>query len=69
MILKTWVPVEMSQYCFPVRTLLLPPKEKAAWQGMRTVSQVKKEKGIKKLANPDSLYTVSIYEICLNLVI
>ena len=57
-ILKTWVPLEMVKHCFPVRTLLLPPSEKAAWQGMKTVAQVKKSKGIKNLANPDSLYTV-----------
>lgn len=57
-ILKTWVPVEMAQFCFSVRTLLLPPSEKAAWQGMKTVAQIKKDKGIKKLANPDTLYTV-----------
>lgn len=56
-ILKTWVPLEMAKHCFPVRTLLLPPSEKAAWQGMKTVAQVKKSKGIKNLANPDSLYT------------
>uniref|UniRef100_A0A0P4WGX0 Bms1-type G domain-containing protein n=1 Tax=Scylla olivacea TaxID=85551 RepID=A0A0P4WGX0_SCYOL len=56
-ILKTWVPLEMAKHCFPVRTLLLPPSEKAAWQGMKTVAQVKKNKGIKNLANPDSLYT------------
>ncbi|XP_071526137.1 ribosome biogenesis protein BMS1 homolog [Panulirus ornatus] len=56
-ILKTWVPVEMAQFCFSVRTLLLPPNEKAAWQGMRTVAQIKKDKGIKNLANPDALYT------------
>lgn len=56
-ILKTWVPLEMARHCFPVRTLLLPPSEKAAWQGMKTVAQVKKSKGIKNLANPDSLYT------------
>lgn len=56
-ILKTWVPLEMATHCFPVRTLLLPPSEKAAWQGMKTLAQVKKSKGIKNLANPDSLYT------------
>lgn len=58
-ILKTWVPLEMVTHCFPVRTLLLPPSEKAAWQGMKTLAQVKKNRGIKNLANPDSLYSVS----------
>ncbi|KAG7153836.1 Ribosome biogenesis protein BMS1-like [Homarus americanus] len=56
-ILKTWVPVEMTQFCFSVYSLLLPPSEKAAWQGMRTVAQIKKDKGIRTLVNPDSLYT------------
>ncbi|KAK8743356.1 hypothetical protein OTU49_001394, partial [Cherax quadricarinatus] len=56
-VLKTWVPVEMVQYCYSVHTLLLPPSEKAAWQGMRTVAQLKKDKGIRTLPNPDSLYT------------
>lgn len=56
-VLKTWAPVEVAPHCFCVRTLLLPPSEKAAWQGMKTVAQVKQEKGIKFEANPDSLYT------------
>ncbi|KAK3856415.1 hypothetical protein Pcinc_037266 [Petrolisthes cinctipes] len=56
-VLKTWVPLELAQHCFPVRSLLLPSNEKAAWQGMRTVAQIKKDKGIKALPNPDSFYT------------
>lgn len=56
-ILKTWAPVELAQHCFCVRTLLLPPSEKAAWQGMKTVAQTKIEKGVRNEANPDSLYT------------
>ncbi|KAK7084476.1 Glycoside hydrolase 2 (Mannanase, beta-galactosidase) [Halocaridina rubra] len=56
-ILKTWAPVELAQHCFCIRTLLLPPNEKAAWQGMKTVAQVKKDKGIRNNANADSAYT------------
>ncbi|XP_037790016.1 ribosome biogenesis protein BMS1 homolog [Penaeus monodon] len=56
-VLKTWVPLVLTQYCSTMRTLLLSPKEKAEWQGMRTVAQIKKAKGIKNEVNPDHLYT------------
>lgn len=56
-VLKTWVPLLLTQYCSTMRTLLLSPKEKAEWQGMRTVAQIKKAKGIKNEVNPDHLYT------------
>lgn len=56
-IFKTWAPVTLTKYCSSVRTLLLPPNEKAAWKGMRTVGEIKRERNIKNTPNPDSLYT------------
>jgi ribosome biogenesis protein BMS1 len=57
-ILKTWTNVEVAKYCSYVRSLLLTPAQKAHWQGMKTVAQVKKEKNIRNEPNKDSLYTV-----------
>ncbi|KAA0203482.1 hypothetical protein HAZT_HAZT010442 [Hyalella azteca] len=56
-LLKTWTNVEVAKYCSYVRSLLLTPEQKAHWQGMKTVAQVKKEKNIRNEPNKDSLYT------------
>ena len=54
-ILKSWAPIKLEKFCSVVRNLLLPsPKQ---WIGMKTVYEVKKEKGIKNLVNPDTQYT------------
>lgn len=56
---RTWYKVDVPQFYNPVTTLLLPPEKKNSWKGMRTTGELKREKGIKNPANPDSLYTVS----------
>lgn len=58
-------------YC-PVTTLLLAPGEKNAWHGVRTTGEIKRDKQVKNVANPDSLYTVSstlYYFICFKYII
>lgn len=37
--------------------LLLPEEEKLKWKGMRTLGQIKRDKGVKAEVNPDHLYT------------
>jgi len=40
-----------------VTNLLLPEEEKLKWKGMRTLGQIKRDRGIKMEVNPDHLYT------------
>ncbi|KAF0313748.1 Ribosome biogenesis protein bms1 [Amphibalanus amphitrite] len=54
---RTWYPMEVARLYAPVTSLLLPPAEKARWQGMKTVGQLKRERGIRVEPNPDQLYT------------
>uniref|UniRef100_A0A6B2KX28 Bms1-type G domain-containing protein n=1 Tax=Arcella intermedia TaxID=1963864 RepID=A0A6B2KX28_9EUKA len=53
--LRTWCPVEVPKYYNPVTDLLQP--EKGGWQGMKTVYQLRKERGMWIPNNPDSRYT------------
>ena len=64
--LKAWVPVNIPQYYNPVTTLLLPVGAKDSWQGMKTVGEMKREKGIKNTVNIDHLYKVFVFQIGLN---
>ncbi|GLG99508.1 Uncharacterized protein GBIM_05961 [Gryllus bimaculatus] len=54
---RTWYRVEIPRLYNPVMSLLLPPDQKNAWQGMKTVGQLKREKGIRCEPALDSLYT------------
>ncbi|XP_066990971.2 ribosome biogenesis protein BMS1 homolog [Anabrus simplex] len=54
---RTWYRVEIPKFYNPVTTLLLPPEQKDAWRGMKTVGQLKREKGIRSEPAADSLYT------------
>ena len=56
---RTWYPVQVPEFYNPVTSLLLPPAEKNQWQGMKTVGQLRREKGVKREVNPDHLYKVS----------
>lgn len=56
---RTWYKVDVPHFYCPVTNLLLPPEKKLGWKGVRTTGQLKKEKQIQGLPNPDSLYTVS----------
>ncbi|ELU07192.1 hypothetical protein CAPTEDRAFT_169059 [Capitella teleta] len=53
---RTWYPVEVPQFYNPVTTLLLPPDEKTKWLGMKTLGQLKRERGVKATVNQDNLY-------------
>ena len=57
MAVKTWFNVDIPKFYASVVNLLLPPEEKSKWQGMRTVGQIKREKGITANPNADNLYT------------
>ena len=55
--LKTWFTVDIPKFYAPVTNILLPPEEKTKWRGMRSVGQIRREKGITSEPNPDHLYT------------
>lgn len=56
--LKAWIPVTVAQLYNPVTSLLLPVGSKDVWKGMKTVGELKREKGIQNTVNPDHLYRV-----------
>ena len=58
MFVRTWVPVEVPQFFNPVTTLLEPSDTRLKWTGMKTVGQLRREQGVKRDPNPDSLYQV-----------
>nr|KAG5696027.1 hypothetical protein BaRGS_013933 [Batillaria attramentaria] len=51
---RTWYPVQVPQFYNPVTTLLL--SDKSQWQGMRTIGQLRHDRGIPVPQNKDSLY-------------
>jgi len=53
--LRAWCPVEVNKYYNPVTDLL--QIEKGTWQGMKTVYQLRKERGLSVPSDPDSYYT------------
>ena len=57
--IRTWYPVTVPNFYNPVTSLLLPPDQKEAWQGMRSVGQLRRDLGLKAPVNSDSLYKVS----------
>lgn len=57
--LRTWVAVTVPQFCITVTSLLLPPGQKAKWEGMRTLGKLRHDKGLHAPVNEDSKYTVS----------
>lgn len=54
---RTWFKVDVPRFYAPVTTALLPLGEKSQWRGMKTVGQLKREKGLHATANPDHSYT------------
>jgi len=64
---RTWYRVEVPKLYNPLTSLLLPPEQKNLWQGMKTVGQLKREKGIRSEPAIDSLYTVCIMVCDVNL--
>jgi len=59
--------VEVPKLYNPLTSLLLPSEQKNLWQGMKTVGQLKREKGIRSEPAIDSLYTVCIMVFDVNL--
>ena len=57
--MRTWYPVEVPNFYNPVTTLLEPAADRTKWQGMKTAGQIRRERGIKREADQDSLYRVS----------
>lgn len=60
---RTWYGVEIPQFYNPVTSLLLAPEEKNLWRGMKTVGQLKRERGVHSEPQKDSLYTVCIFHL------
>ena len=56
--LRTWYPVDVPQFYNPVTSLLLPPELKLQWIGMKTVGQLRREKGLNVPKQRDSDYKV-----------
>ncbi|XP_034049597.1 ribosome biogenesis protein BMS1 homolog isoform X1 [Thalassophryne amazonica] len=54
--LRSWYPVSVPRLYNPVTSLLLPIGQKDTWGGMRTLGQLKRDLGIRKNPNTDSLY-------------
>nr|XP_014339296.1 PREDICTED: LOW QUALITY PROTEIN: ribosome biogenesis protein BMS1 homolog [Latimeria chalumnae] len=54
--LRTWFPVSIPKLYNPVTSLLKPTGEKETWTGMKTVGQLRFEKGIKLKHSKDSFY-------------
>lgn len=55
---RTWYPVSIPKFCNPVTSLLLPNEAKFAWEGMKTVGQLRKAEGTKAAVKQDSIYKV-----------
>ncbi|PNF19889.1 hypothetical protein B7P43_G12284 [Cryptotermes secundus] len=54
---RTWYRVEVPKLYNPLTSLLLPAEQKNQWRGMKTVGQLKREKGMRSDPAMDSLYT------------
>ncbi|GAB0093888.1 BMS1 [Sergentomyia squamirostris] len=54
---RTWFKVDVPKFYAPVTSLMLPPGQKCQWKGMKTLGELKRERNIKTLPNPDNLYT------------
>lgn len=63
--LRTWYTVPVPKFFVTATTLLMPPEQKAEWKGMKTVGELRAERGLHAPVNQDSLYTVSIADLCL----
>ena len=59
MFCRTWYPVACPKYYNPVTSLLLSKDGKKNWTGMRTVGEIRHERGLKVDQNKDSLYKVT----------
>ena len=56
--IRCWYPVTVPKYYNPVTSLLISSDDKSGWQGMRTVAQIRRDRGLEIPLNKDSLYKV-----------
>lgn len=56
--LRAWVPVEPKKYYNPLTTFL--ESDPLEWKGMKSIYQIRNEKGIPIPVKPDSNYRVRI---------
>uniref|UniRef100_A0A5S6QFK8 Bms1-type G domain-containing protein n=1 Tax=Trichuris muris TaxID=70415 RepID=A0A5S6QFK8_TRIMR len=54
--IRTWTPIEVPKFYTIVTNLLLSDSMKAKWVGMRTVGQLRFQRGLKPPQKVDSLY-------------
>ena len=54
--MRTWFAVDVPKFYVPITSLLSLPSERSQWEGLKTLGQLKREKGIKTMPNEDSLY-------------
>lgn len=54
--LRAWTEVQAKRFFMTVTTLLLPDEEKTRWQGMKTVGQLRAERGLHAPLQSDSIY-------------
>ncbi|XP_064457943.1 ribosome biogenesis protein BMS1 homolog isoform X2 [Ornithodoros turicata] len=54
--LRAWTEVEVKRFFVTVTTLLLSGDEKMKWQGMKTVGQLRAERGLHAPVQTDSIY-------------
>jgi ribosome biogenesis protein BMS1 len=56
--MRTWFAVDVPKFYAPITSLLSLTSDRMEWQGLKTLGQLKREKGIKSMPNEDSLYKV-----------
>ncbi|KAK8786695.1 hypothetical protein V5799_023529, partial [Amblyomma americanum] len=56
--LKAWTEVPVQRFYMTLTTLLAPEEEKTKWQGMKTVGQLRAERGLHAPVSQDSIYKV-----------
>ncbi|XP_055686722.1 ribosome biogenesis protein BMS1 homolog [Lutzomyia longipalpis] len=54
---RTWFKVDVPKFYAPVTSLMLPLGQKSEWKGMKTLGELKRERNIRAIPNPDNLYT------------
>ncbi|KAL1468829.1 hypothetical protein MTO96_041237 [Rhipicephalus appendiculatus] len=54
--LRAWTEVPVQRFYMTLTTLLAPDEEKTKWQGMKTVGQLRAERGLHATVLQDSLY-------------
>jgi ribosome biogenesis protein BMS1 len=56
--MRTWYALEVPKFYAPIASLF--SADKTQWEGIKTLGQLKREKGIKGVPIEDSLYKVRV---------